>query len=157
MVKLSTKNTENNQTNQTVDNTPPNQVTPIEWDDPKTAAFTHDYMKEEIDRFDLNMSSESCVKCNGTLDHFTDPRALYDKIADQNIKWIQSPHADMNNVYSDITLPIYDVRNLKSTNDPKRPKGHIEIKRLSEHINDHGEFSKIAKAATRSILTNLSK
>jgi hypothetical protein len=126
----------------------------ITWTDPTDITFSHDYITAELDKFNLDI--EGCMKCNGTLSHFSDPRSLYDKIGENRIIWIKNPEALMTTPQlRNEKIPIYDLQKLSTTNNAKRPRGHIQLSRVTEKIQDKGEFRRIAMAATYAILHSL--
>ena len=115
--------------------------------------FSHEFIISELNKFDLSV--EGCLKCSKVLGHFMDPKSLYDKLAEDNITWIKNPESILTNPCPNIKIPISDPKNVYLSKPDTRPRGFIKVTRIAEHIQDSGEFIKIAKGATIGVLRNL--
>ena len=57
--------------------------------------------------------------------------------------------------FPNLTVPIHDLSNINIQQPHDRRRGFIHVSRIAKHIEDNGEFIKMAKGATASILKNL--
>ena len=120
---------------------------------PREIIFSHQFIQSEIERFDL--VNEGCGNCNLLSRHFEDPRSNFDRLTEAGISWIQHPSAIMTSPFPNIKQPAWDPVNVDVIHPESRPRGFIHVKRICKKLDDQGEFIKIAKAATASVLRNL--
>ena len=54
-----------------------------------------------------------------------------------------------------LTTPITDPSMVAVKQLPTRPQGYIQVSRQAKHINDHGDFTRMARGLSLAILRNL--
>ena len=115
--------------------------------------FSHQFIVSEMEKFGL--TSEGCHNGSKLIKHFQDPRSLHDKISENQIVWVKNPDAIMKCPLPHLQVPLYDLSNINIEQPHTRHSGFITVSRVAKHIKDNGDFIKMAKGATHSILKNL--
>ena len=115
--------------------------------------FSHEFITSEMEKFGL--TADGCHKCSQLVQHFQDPRSLHDKVSENQIVWIQNPDAIMTCPLPNLKVPVHDPSNINIVQPHNRPCGFVRVSQVAKHIKDNGEFIRIVKGATVSILKNI--
>ena len=63
------------------------------------------------------------------------------------IVWIQNPDAVMKCPLPDLKVPVHDPSNISVVHPHDRPRGYVQVSHVAKHIQDNGEFIRMAKGA----------
>ena len=113
-------------------------------------AFSHAFIASEIQK--IGLVYDGCIQCSQLAKHFIDPRSYLDKLAEEKIVWVKYSESCLRNLFPDLKKPIFDPVNINVKQPYDRPRGFIRVSHIAKHITDSGEFLKMAKGATASIL-----
>ena len=116
-------------------------------------SFNHDFVIKEANKFSIEL--DGCSHCNPSVNHFTDPRSLYDHITESQIIWVPNKEAVMKPPLPELKTPSYDPSNISVKQPHDRPRGFINVTRISKQSQDNTEFLRLAKGATSSLLKNI--
>ena len=106
--------------------------------------FNHEFIVNELERFSLE--PKLCAKCCPASRHFQDPNFLTDRVLTSNAKWIKMEKSVLflDTEYRYFDTPLWDPCNIEIDHSPFRPQGYISLIRETNHVDDEGEFARIA-------------
>ena len=120
--------------------------------------FNHQYINDQIEKFAI--TPILCNNCNDLSRHFLDPAFYTNELYLKNSKWILNSDSKLTMdlpPYNELTIPIFDIRNVNILHPDDRPRGKIHLCREASTIINKPYFVKQARISSLSALTRLKK
>ena len=97
--------------------------------------FSHEFIADQIDKFAI--TPILCNNCNDLSKHLLDPAYYTNELYVKNSKWILNADSKLTmemSPYQELTIPIFDIRNIDISHPDDRPRGKIYLCRESSDI-----------------------
>ena len=120
----------------------------------KDLEFDHQYILEMIE----NLTPILCNKCNDLSKHFLDPSFYVNQLYLKNARWVPNKNSVISmdiEPYKDLTVPIFDIQNIKLNHPSNRPIGKIHLVREASEIRQKFSFVNAARTSSLSALKKL--
>ena len=118
--------------------------------------FNHQYINDQIEKFAI--TPILCNNCNDLSRHFLDPAFYTNELYVKNSKWILNADSKLTmdlSPYNELTIPIFDIRNINILHPDDRPRGKIHLCREASTIIKKQHFVKQARISLLSALSRL--
>ena len=123
---------------------------------------THDlefdsfYIENMIEKFSL--TPILCSKCSDLTQHLMDPEFYTNELYVKNARWVRNKDAVCTMdipPYNELTLPIYDIANIKVRHPANRIMGKIHLVREVSEVKQRSTFMQAARISSLSALKKL--
>ena len=118
--------------------------------------FSHEFIADQIDKFAI--TPILCNNCNDLSKHLLDPAYYTNELYVKNSKWILNEDSKLTmdmSPYKDLTIPIFDIRNINISHPDDRPRGKIYLCRESSDIIRKEHFVRTTRISSLSALKRL--
>ena len=118
--------------------------------------FHHEYISDQIEKFAI--TPILCNNCNDLSRHFLHPAFYTNELYVKNSKWILNSDSKLTMdifPYNELTISIYDVRNVSMSHPADRPRGKIHLCREASNIIKKEHFVRTAHISLLSALKRL--
>ena len=112
--------------------------------------FDSDYIEQMIEKFSL--TPILCHKCSDLTQHLMDPSFYTNQLYVKNARWVRNKDAacSMNiEPYNKLTLPIFDIANIKVRHPENRIMGKIHLVREVSEVRERSSFARADQGQLR--------